>query len=87
MVASQTCGIALVDRHETNGVEGSNKQIVRHLQTLVRDLRIVDRWSDPIILCLVLFVINDQVNFETGVRPLALLVLDRYNYMVLPPWN
>ena len=62
--------VALVDRHETNGVEGSNKQIVRHLQTLVHDLRIVDRWSDPIILCLVLFVINDQVNSETGVRPL-----------------
>jgi hypothetical protein len=62
--------VALVDRHETNGVEGSNKQIIRHLQTLVHDLRIVDRWSDPIILCLVLFVINDQVNSETGVRPL-----------------
>ena len=62
--------VALVDRHETCGVEGSNKQIVRHLSTLVHDLRVRDRWSDPIILCLVLFVINDQINSETGVRPL-----------------
>ena len=62
--------VALTDRHQTNGTEGSNKQIVRHLQTLVHDYRIVDRWSDPIILCLVLFVINDQINSETGVRPL-----------------
>lgn len=62
--------VSLVDRHETNGVEGSNKQILRHLRTLVHDLRIKDRWSDPILLCLVLFVINDQINSETGVRPL-----------------
>ena len=62
--------VALVDRHETNGVEGSNKQILRHLRTLVHDFRIKDRWSDPIILCLVLFVINDQISSETGVRPL-----------------
>ena len=62
--------VSLVDRHETNGVEGSNKQILRHLRTLVSDFRIANRWSDPIILCLVLFVINDQIHSETGVRPL-----------------
>ena len=61
---------ALTDRHQTNGTEGSNKQIIRHLRTITHDFRIVNRWSDPIILCLVLFVINDQVNSETGVRPL-----------------
>jgi len=62
--------VSLVDRHESNGVEGTNKQILRHVRTIVHDLRIKDRWSDPIILCLVFFVINDQVNSETGVRPL-----------------
>ena len=62
--------VALVEQHETCGVEGSNKQIVRHLSTIVYDERIRDRWSDPIVLSLVLFVINDQINSETGVRPL-----------------
>ena len=32
--------ISLVDLHESNGVEGTNKQILRHLRTLVHDLRI-----------------------------------------------
>ena len=36
--------ISLVDRHESNGVEGSNKQILRHLRTLVHDLRVPTRW-------------------------------------------
>jgi len=62
--------ISLVDRHQSNGVEGTNKQIVRHLRTLVHDLRVPKKWSDPTILSLVLFVINDAVNSETGVRPL-----------------
>jgi len=62
--------VSLVDRHESNGVEGSNKQILRHVRTIVHDFRVKDRWSDPIILCLVFFVINDQINSETGVRPL-----------------
>jgi len=62
--------ISLVNRHESNGVEGSNKQILRHLKTLVHDERRVDTWSDPINLCLVLFVVNDEINSETGVRPI-----------------
>ena len=62
--------ISLVDRHESNGVEGTNKQILRHLRTLVHDLRVPKKWSDPTIHSLVLFAIIDGVNSETGVRPL-----------------
>jgi len=58
----------LFDRHESNGVEGTNKQIFRHLRTLVHDLRIPKKWSDPTVLSLVLFVINDGVSSETGIR-------------------
>ena len=58
--------ISLVDRHESNGVEGTNKQILRHLRTLVHDLRVPKKWSDPTILSLVLFAINDGVNPECG---------------------
>ena len=61
--------VSLVDRHESNGVEGSNKQLLRHLKTLVHDERLVKKWSDPTILCLVTFALNDAISSETGVRP------------------
>ena len=61
--------VSLVDRHESNGVEGTNKQLLRHLKTLVHDERLVQRWSDPTVLCLVTFALNDAINSETGVRP------------------
>ena len=64
--------VSLVDRHESNGVEGPNKQLLRHLRTLVYDTRTINRWTDPIILCMVFFVINDTVHSETGFRPLDL---------------
>jgi len=32
--------VSLVDRHESNGVEGTNKQLLRHLKTLVHDERL-----------------------------------------------
>lgn len=41
---------SLVDRHESNGVEGANKQILRHLKALICDERIRDRWSEPTII-------------------------------------
>jgi hypothetical protein len=62
--------VSLVDRHESNGVEGTNKQLLRHLRTLVHDLRLVKRWSDPTVLCLIVFHLNDAISSETGVRPL-----------------
>ena len=51
-------------------MEDTNKQILRHLKTLVHDERMIRRWSDASVLPLVLFVINDSINSETGVRPL-----------------
>ena len=54
---------------------GSNKQILRHLKALVHDQWMVNRWSDPIVLPLIVlplfvFSINDSIYPETGVRPL-----------------
>jgi len=61
--------VSLVDRHESNGVEGTNKQVLRHLRALCHDDALHKKWSDPTVLSLILFTINDAVNSESGVRP------------------
>ena len=56
---------SLVDRHESNGVEGTNQQLLRHLLFLVHDKRVVNRWSDPEILCIILHILNSNISDET----------------------
>ena len=58
--------VSLVGRHESNGCEGSNKQFIRHLRTLVNDERVVDRWSDDTVLPLINFMMADYPTSETG---------------------
>ena len=51
----------------------------------MHDLRVPKKWSDPTILSLVLFAVNDGVNSETGVRPLdAMFGSDDSPYLRLP---
>jgi len=60
---------SLVDRHESNGVEGTNKSILRHIRALVADERVHNRWSDPTIIFLVQYILNSQLSTESGIVP------------------
>ena len=77
--------ISLVDRQGSNGIEGTNKQFLRHVRTLVHDLRVPKKWSDPTMLSQGLFAVNGRVDSETGVRPLdSMFGSDDNPYLRLP---
>jgi hypothetical protein len=58
--------VSLVERHESNGCEGSGKQFIRHLRTLVSDERMIHKWSDDTILPLINFEMASFPTKETG---------------------
>jgi hypothetical protein len=61
---------SLIDRHESNGVEGTGKQVSRHIRVLTQEERIKDEWSSPTVLPLIEFLVNSHENSESGVVPL-----------------
>ena len=65
--------LSLVDRHESNGVEGANKQILRHLRNLRLDERSADDWSAPHIIKWVEFICNSFDFSETGIDAYTLV--------------
>ena len=58
--------VSLVGRHESNGCEGSIKQFLRHLSTLVMDERLVKQWSDDSVFPLINFALASYPTSETG---------------------
>jgi hypothetical protein len=58
--------VSLVQRHESNGIEPTNKKILRHIRTLAQDLRIAHTWSDPTIIQLIAYAINSSEHSETN---------------------
>ena len=42
--------VSLVGRHQSNGCEGTSKQLLRHLAMLVLDERHYNNWSDDTVL-------------------------------------
>ena len=64
---------SLIGRHESNGVERTNRKVLDYLRALELDERIRNRWSDPTILCWVEYELNTQINVETSFAPWQLL--------------
>ena len=62
----------LVDHPEGNGVEGTNKQVLRHLRAMVLDYRCKTSWSDPAIIGFLQLLLNSFPHSETGAIPLEL---------------
>ena len=63
---------ALVDRHEANGVEGSNKIILGHVYSLCTDEGIKNKWSDVTVWPLVIYEANYWKSTETPYSALQL---------------
>jgi hypothetical protein len=77
--------LSLVNRPQSNGVEPTNKKILRHLRALVHDERVVNRWSDPTVLPIIEYFLNVPVHSETGVSPIeAKFGSADSKYFVLP---
>jgi hypothetical protein len=57
---------SLVDRHQSNGVERTIKEITRHLRALCYSERVTEKWSDDSILPIISFIINSSPNLESG---------------------
>ena len=58
--------ISIVNRHESNGVERPNKEILRHLRHLVQQERVKHKWADDTVLPVVQFIINSTYNRDSG---------------------
>ena len=58
--------ISLVDRHESNGAEGTNAQILRHIRILVQHSRVKEHWGDATYLACCQYILNSHVNHESS---------------------
>jgi hypothetical protein len=65
-------GFSLIRRHESSGVERTNREIRRHVTALLADEELYGEWSDETVLPLVQYFINSAINAETGATPFDL---------------
>ncbi len=81
--------ISLVQRHESNGVEPTNKKILSLARCIVHDKRMKYQWSDDIIISLIQHQCNSMKHSETGFSAFELKfgTLDAKDYMLLPDNN
>lgn len=63
---------SLVDRHESNGVEHKNHELLLILRNLCMEEVIKNRWSEDQNLCTMAYLVNSLRNSETGFSPFEL---------------
>lgn len=63
---------SLVRRHESSGVERSNREIRRHLMAILAEEELDGDWSNDTVLPVAQFVMNSAINGETGHTPFEL---------------
>ena len=64
--------VSLTDRHESNGVEGANKDFLRHIRAFLSEFRMKDRWSEPNVIAWCMFMMNKFNDSESGIAPYTL---------------
>lgn len=60
----------LAKNPQADGVEGTNKQIHRHLIALCMDENCKHQWSSPTVLPIIQLILNEHLHSETGVIPM-----------------
>ena len=58
--------VSLVDRHESNGVESFNKQIKRHLASIIYDSKYEKEWDDDAFIACIMDNLNNLPRVQTG---------------------
>ena len=62
----------LVDRPQADGVEGSNREVLRYMRVLCMDENVRHRWSDLDVYPIVQYTMNNTRHSETGYTPFEL---------------
>ena len=66
MLFRSTQRFSIVNRHESNGVERVNKEILKHLRFLVNVERVRHKWANDSVLPIIQFIINSTYNRDSG---------------------
>lgn len=61
--------MSLVNRHQSNGVERTHREILKFLRMLINHERVAKIWSHPHVIGIIQFIINSQISRETGRSP------------------
>ena len=77
--------VSLVDRHQSNGIEGGNKEFLRHITMFLCESRLKKRWSEPNIIGWCTFLMNKYNDSETGVSPYTLVFGSESARHYVPP--
>ena len=64
--------VTLVNNPQANGVERANREVLRHLQTIVADERVKTSWSDPTVISWIQLIMNSFTHSGTGYSPFTL---------------